>query len=100
LFGLAWPAPHRVVANAATRRWCEDNGNAKLAPRLINSGSGVLARLPDWATAPLTRIQMPSLPVFSPTAPTVGMPASAVDRAALVRGRDGPAHDIRHRSCA
>jgi nitronate monooxygenase len=86
LFGLAWPAPHRVVANAATRRWCADDGTAKLAPRLINSRSGVLARLPDWAAAPLTRIQAPGLPVFSPIAPTVGMPDSTVDRAALYAG--------------
>lgn len=28
LFGAGWPAPHRVVANAATRRWLEDGGDA------------------------------------------------------------------------
>ena len=49
LFGLGWPAPHRVVANAATRRWCHDDGRAKLAPRLINAGSGMLAKLPERA---------------------------------------------------
>ena len=75
LFGLAWPAPHRVVANAATRRWCHEDGTTKLAPRLINAGSGVLARLPDWATAPLTRIQMPSLPMLSRVAPRSGCPS-------------------------
>ena len=47
LFGLSWPAPHRVVANAATRRWCHDDGRARLAPRLVNAGSGALAKLPD-----------------------------------------------------
>ena len=86
LFGVAWPAPHRVVANAATRRWCHEDGTTKLAPRLINAGSGLLARLPDWATAPLTHIQMPSLPMFSPVAPTIGMPESAVDHTALYAG--------------
>lgn len=86
LFGLGWPAPHRVVANAATRRWCHEDGRAKLAPRVINAGSGILAKLPDQAQAPLLRLQAPRLPVFSPIAPTVGMPDSTVDRAALYAG--------------
>ncbi len=86
LFGLGWPAPHRVVANAATRRWCHDDGRARLAPRVINAGSGMLAKLPDQAQVPLLRLQAPRLPVFSPIAPTVGMPDSTVDRAALYAG--------------
>src|SRR6516225_5951529 len=28
LFGLSWPLRHRVVPNAATRRWCGDDGKA------------------------------------------------------------------------
>ena len=86
LFGLGWPAPHRVVANAATRRWCQDDGRARLAPRMINAGSAILAKLPDQAQAPLVRLQGPRLPVFSPVAPTVAMPDSTVDRAALYAG--------------
>ena len=84
LFGLGWPAPHRVIANAATERWCRDDGTAKVAPRLINARSAVLAKLP--ATASAFRIQTPRLPLFSPIAPTVGMPASAVDRTACYAG--------------
>jgi len=53
LFGLGWPAPHRVVANAATRRWCRDDGRARLVPRLINAGSRMLADLPDEEFAAL-----------------------------------------------
>jgi NAD(P)H-dependent flavin oxidoreductase YrpB (nitropropane dioxygenase family) len=86
LFGLAWPAAHRVVANAATRRWCHDDGQARLLPRMINAGSGVLAKLPDRAAGSMIRLQAPTLPVFSPVAPTVGMPDAAVDRAALYAG--------------
>jgi nitronate monooxygenase len=86
LFGLGWPAPHRVVANAATSRWCDDDGHAKLAPRILNAGSGLLARLPDRAAASMIRVQAPTLPLFSPIAPTLGMPDSAVDRAALYAG--------------
>jgi len=86
LFGLGWPTPHRVVANAATRRWCHDDGRAKLAPRLINAGSSLLAKLPDRAIMPVLRKQRPSVPMFSPIAPTIGMPESAVDRTALYAG--------------
>ena len=89
LFGLGWPAPHRVIANAATDRWCHDDGVAKLAPRLINAPSGVLATLPGQAVASVLRVQSPRLPLFSPAAPTAGMPDSYVDRAALYAGDSG-----------
>jgi NAD(P)H-dependent flavin oxidoreductase YrpB (nitropropane dioxygenase family) len=86
LFGLGWPAPHRVVANDATNRWCHEDGRATLAPRILNAGSGFLARLPDRAAASTWRLQTPRLPLFSPVAPTAGMPDSSVDRAALYAG--------------
>ena len=85
LFGLSWPAPHRVIPNAATDRWCRADGSAKAVPRLINGGSAFLARLP--ATSSVLRLQAPRMPLFSPIAPTVGMPASAVDRAACYAGQ-------------
>jgi hypothetical protein len=75
-----------VVANAATRRWCRDDGRAKLAPGLINARSGLLAKLPDRVIMPVLRMQTPRLPMFSPIAPTIGMPESAVDRTALYAG--------------
>jgi NAD(P)H-dependent flavin oxidoreductase YrpB (nitropropane dioxygenase family) len=86
LFGLGWYAPHRVVANAATQRWCHDDGHAKLAPRAINACSGLLAKVSDRVTMPVLRMQTPSLPMFSPIAPTIGMPESAVERTALYAG--------------
>jgi nitronate monooxygenase len=86
LFGLGWPLAHRVVANAATTRWCHDDGQAKLLPRLLTAGSGMLARLPDRVSAPVLRVQTPVLPMFSPSPPTVGMPDSVVERSALYAG--------------
>jgi NAD(P)H-dependent flavin oxidoreductase YrpB (nitropropane dioxygenase family) len=85
LFGLSWPAPHRVIPNAATDRWCRADGSAKVVPRSINGGSAFLARLP--ATPSVSRMQTLRLPLFSPVAPTLGMPASAVDRAACYAGQ-------------
>ena len=89
LFGLSWHAPHRVIANAATRRWCHSDGTVKRLPELINARSGVLARLPDRMGPSITLLQSPRLPLFSPIAPMVGMPDSFVDRSALYSGESG-----------
>jgi nitronate monooxygenase len=32
LFGLSWPLRHRVAPNAATRKWCRNDGTAKALP--------------------------------------------------------------------
>jgi hypothetical protein len=56
-----------------------------VVPRSINGGSAFLARLP--ATPSVSRMQTLRLPLFSPVAPTLGMPASAVDRAACYAGQ-------------
>ena len=55
-------------------------------PGLINAGSGMLAKLPDRAIMPVLKMQTPGLPLFSPIAPTVGMPDSVVDRTSLYAG--------------
>lgn len=84
LFGLGGPAPHRVIPNAATARWCNAEGTATVMPRMINGGSAFLAKLPS-ATA-VARMQSAGLPLFAPVASTMGMPASAVDRTACYAG--------------
>ena len=85
LFGLGWPAPHRVIPNAATERWCNGDGTAKPVARAITRGSAFLAKLPPTTSA--LKLQSPRLPWFSPIAPTIGMPASVVDRAACYAGQ-------------
>ena len=52
---------------------------------MINARSAILAKIP--ANVPVFRIQTPRLPLFSAVAPTVGMPASAVDRTACYEGQ-------------
>ena len=56
LFGLGWPAPHRVVANAATARWLGDG-----------------ARVPGAEPASLNRLSAPGRPLDMP-ASTPGSP--------------------------
>lgn len=86
LFGLGWPSAHRVVANAATGRWCHDDGAQKLPPRLINAGSKIIAKFGDLNPAAIARLQRVGLPLFSPVAPTKSMPDAWVDRTALYAG--------------
>jgi nitronate monooxygenase len=86
LFGLSWPLRHRVVPNAATRRWCRSDGTAKALPAALNAGSRWLAVLGYLDAGALIRVQSPALPVFTPLAPLNGMPSSSVDSGALYAG--------------
>jgi nitronate monooxygenase len=86
LFGLSWPLRHRVVPNAATRRWCRDDGWAKALPAACNAMSGPLSGLGYLDAGALLRLQSPDRPLFTPLAPLAGMPDSWVERAALYAG--------------
>ncbi len=88
LFGLSWPAPHRVVPNAATDRWCRPDGSARALPAALNAVSAKLSRFArdDGDTAAILRMQRPAMPFFSPAAPTAGMPDHWVERSALYAG--------------
>lgn len=86
LFGLSWPLRHRVVPNAATLRWCRDDGWAKALPAVINSASRPLAALGYFDAGALMRLQSPVRPLFTPLAPLAAMPDAWVDHAALYAG--------------
>ena len=86
LFGLSWPLRHRVVPNAATRKWCRSDGTATALPAAINAASRWLAVLGYLDAGTLIRLQSPALPVFTPLAPLRGMPDSSVECGALYAG--------------
>ncbi|OBF93851.1 oxidoreductase [Mycobacterium sp. 852014-52450_SCH5900713] len=86
LFGLSWPLRHRVVPNAATRRWCRDDGWAKTLPASINAASRSMAALGYFDAGALMRLQSAGRPLFTPLAPLAEMPDAWVDRAALYAG--------------
>ncbi len=86
LFGFSWPLRHRVIPNAATRRWCRGDGTAKALPAALNASSRWLAVLGYLDAGALIRVQSPRLPIFTPLAPLAGMPDSSVDHGALYAG--------------
>lgn len=87
LFGFGWPLRHRVVPNAATRRWCESDDLGPRWLRQVGRASAIAGRaLPLSALDPLVARQRVSVPLFSPALPLAGMPAESVERTALYAG--------------
>jgi len=99
LFGLGWPdAPHRVIPNAATRRWLGDDARG---PRWIRAGNRTMSRLvnamPAAAQDRAVRALAPSwLPYAIAQPPTDDGPAELVDGRPLYAGANvGRIDDIR-----
>ncbi len=88
LFGLGWPAPHRVVPNAATERWLRRDPRGPGWVRAIHRLSSLGAsRVPAGVQLRLAASQRPSLPLFSPAAATVDGPRNLVDAGPLYAGQ-------------
>ena len=89
LFGLGWPAPHRVVRNAATERWLRSGGDPRgpLALRALNRASGIGARwLPPAVQARLAGAQRPGGRLLTPVPATDDGLATLVDAGPLYAG--------------
>jgi NAD(P)H-dependent flavin oxidoreductase YrpB (nitropropane dioxygenase family) len=88
LFGGGWPAaPHRVVPNAATKRWLGHDPRGPAAVRLANRISApLMRRLPLSAAARMTGIQRPGIPIYGPASPVKGDADELVDAAPLYAG--------------
>lgn len=86
LFGLGWPMRHRVVPNAATRRWCR---RSRWGPRpvvALESVTAPLARLPIAMVRGMAGMHHPAVPLYGPPAPLAGMPDRLIDTTALYAG--------------
>lgn len=87
LFGFGWPARQRVVANAATRRWCRPDGSVRPLPALLNRASAPISPLVnDALIAWLPRLQRTWLPMLAPAPPLFGLPATVVNSTPLYAG--------------
>lgn len=87
LFGLGWPAPHRVVANAATERQLVSDRRGPMLNRTLNRFAAPTARyIPPPIQARLARAQRPGSRLLSPQGPTDDSPANLIDAGALYAG--------------
>jgi nitronate monooxygenase len=88
LFGLGWPdAPHRVVPNAATRRWLRGD---PCGPSWIRSANRVtrplIGRMPPSIQERAIKAQKPTQPFLGPQPPTDDGPDNLVDSGPLYAG--------------
>jgi NAD(P)H-dependent flavin oxidoreductase YrpB (nitropropane dioxygenase family) len=87
LFGAGWPAPHRVIPNAATRRWLGGDVRGPAWLRAANRITApVLAHVPHGIQARLAASQSPGMPLLGPAAATAGGGANLVEAGPLYAG--------------
>jgi NAD(P)H-dependent flavin oxidoreductase YrpB (nitropropane dioxygenase family) len=87
LFGFGWPAPHRVVPNAATERWLRRDLRGPTLVRAVQQLSGSLGpRLPMSVGDRLARNARLAIPLYGPAAPLAGWPEHLLDTAPLYAG--------------
>jgi NAD(P)H-dependent flavin oxidoreductase YrpB (nitropropane dioxygenase family) len=88
LFGLGWPAPHRVVPNAATERGLGEGGRVPALNRALNRLSAPAARyVPAAVQLRTARAQRPGGRLLSPLGPTDDGPANLLDAGPLYAGQ-------------
>ena len=87
LFGVGWPAPHRVVANEATVRWLARNPRGPAWLRTFHKATAPLfSRLPVPMQFRLAATQDPRRPMFGPAAAIAGGPPNLVEAGPLYAG--------------
>ncbi len=87
LFGAGWPAPHRVVRNAATERWLRDGPRGPSWMGALNRATApVLSRAPLALLNRVAAAQRPGTPMLGPAAATIDSPVTLVDAGPLYAG--------------
>jgi nitronate monooxygenase len=88
LFGAGWPAPHRVIANAATERWLGADPRGPLLNRSLNRLLAPTARYaPTWLQGRMVRAQRPDGRILSPLGPTDDGSPTLLDAGPLYAGK-------------
>lgn len=97
LFGFAWPAPHRVISNAATEYWLAGGDRVPHLNRMLNRLSIPGARYaPAGLQRRLALAQRPSSRLLTPFGPTDDGPETLLDAGPLYAGQTvGRIGDIR-----
>jgi len=87
LFGTGWPAPHRVVANAATERWLGVDPRGPILNRALNRLTAPGARyMPPSMQIRLARSRHPGSRLLSPQGSTDDGPTNLLDAGPLYAG--------------
>jgi nitronate monooxygenase len=87
LFGFGWPAPHRVVPNAATERWLTGDRRGPAWVRALQRGlSPVAKRIPESVQARSLAQQRAGSPLLGPQPPAEGTPDGLLDSGPLYAG--------------
>lgn len=88
LFGLGWPnAPHRVLRNAATRRWLTSDPRGPAGVRMLHAVlSPALRLMPTALQTRMTGRSATGRLGLTPAPPTAGMPSATLDTHALYAG--------------
>lgn len=87
LFGAGWPAPHRVIANAATARQLSTDPRGPRLNRLLNRAMAPGVRyVPTSLQGRMARAQRPGSLLLTPQGPTDDGPASLIDAGPLYAG--------------
>ncbi|HET9162703.1 MAG TPA: nitronate monooxygenase [Solirubrobacterales bacterium] len=88
LFGLSWPAPHRVIPNAATERRLGADSRVPALNRALNHLFAPGARFTPASTQRrLIRAQRPSGFLLTPQCPTDDGPPNLLDAGPLYAGQ-------------
>lgn len=88
LFGTGWPAPHRVVPNAATAHWLNGNGEVPRLNRVLNRLSAPGARfMPSALQRRTVLAQRPGSRLLSPQTVTDDGPDTMVEAGPLYAGQ-------------
>ncbi len=89
LFGLGWPAAHRVLPNEATRHWLERRGSDRV-PGWMHAVHSAMAPLsayvPLGLQARMAGMARPASPMLGPLAPVAGSPESMLEASPLYAG--------------
>ena len=87
LFGVGWPAAHRVLPNEATARWLARDPRGPGWVRAFHRATApVLSRVPVPMQFRLAATQKPSRPMFGPAAATVDGPPNLIEAGPLYAG--------------
>jgi NAD(P)H-dependent flavin oxidoreductase YrpB (nitropropane dioxygenase family) len=88
LFGAGWPAPHRVVANAATAHWLAGDPRGPALNRALNRVTAPGARyMPASIQQRIAKAQRPTSRLLSPAGPTDDGPANLLEAGPLYAGQ-------------